>query len=119
MFPPFGQNSGNATVASFSSVGSDGVSFINSVKREIAPREVSRLTQCLTRLAKTGLTCIATSNARPHLQATLERLDEIESLQRTRELTLKDLSSSSAYRVVVKNGETPPDSAVSLELAVL
>ncbi|KAK7724607.1 hypothetical protein SLS63_008587 [Diaporthe eres] len=37
-----------------------------------------------------------------HLRATLERLDEIESLQRTRELTLKDLVGNEQYRATME-----------------
>ncbi|KAF2964698.1 hypothetical protein GQX73_g8880 [Xylaria multiplex] len=39
-----------------------------------------------------------------HLQATLDRLDEIESLQRTREITLKDLQEKGVYQANVSNG---------------
>lgn len=39
-----------------------------------------------------------------HLRATLDRLDEIESLQRTREITLKDLHENREYRANVSNG---------------
>ncbi|KAI1747503.1 hypothetical protein F4782DRAFT_520937 [Xylaria castorea] len=39
-----------------------------------------------------------------HLQATLDRLDEIESLQRTREITLKDLQENREYRAKVGDG---------------
>ena len=39
-----------------------------------------------------------------HLKATLDRLDEIESLQRTREITLKDLQESGEYQANVRNG---------------
>ncbi|KAI1640430.1 hypothetical protein F4809DRAFT_590099 [Biscogniauxia mediterranea] len=39
-----------------------------------------------------------------HLKATLDRLDEIESLQRTRELTLKDLTGDGEYRATVAKG---------------
>jgi hypothetical protein len=39
-----------------------------------------------------------------HLQDTLDRLDEIESLHRTRELTLKDLGHDGQYRAVVGSG---------------
>lgn len=42
-----------------------------------------------------------------HLRATMERLDEIESLQRTRELTLKDLTGEEQqYRATM---EATPD----------
>ncbi|KAI0018097.1 hypothetical protein F4780DRAFT_794972 [Xylariomycetidae sp. FL0641] len=53
-----------------------------------------------------------------HLRATLARLDEIESLQRTRELTLKDLRGA-AYRATVSPAgapDRPPDRVVSLQL---
>ncbi|KAJ8120006.1 hypothetical protein ONZ43_g3178 [Nemania bipapillata] len=39
-----------------------------------------------------------------HLRATLDRLDEIESLQRTREITLKDLQENGEYQANVSNG---------------
>ncbi|KAI1819130.1 hypothetical protein F4861DRAFT_167217 [Xylaria intraflava] len=39
-----------------------------------------------------------------HLQATLDRLDEIEGLQRTREITLKDLQGGGEYRATPDNG---------------
>ncbi|KAI0965632.1 hypothetical protein F4678DRAFT_452055 [Xylaria arbuscula] len=39
-----------------------------------------------------------------HLQATLDRLDEIESLQRTREITLKDLQEKGEYQANISNG---------------
>ncbi|KAI0101024.1 hypothetical protein GGR51DRAFT_563673 [Nemania sp. FL0031] len=39
-----------------------------------------------------------------HLRATLDRLDEIESLQRTREITLKDLRENGEYQANVRNG---------------
>ncbi|KAJ2982745.1 hypothetical protein NUW58_g4431 [Xylaria curta] len=39
-----------------------------------------------------------------HLQATLDRLDEIESLQRTREITLRDLQENGVYEAKVNNG---------------
>ncbi|KAF4332108.1 hypothetical protein FBEOM_14099 [Fusarium beomiforme] len=54
-----------------------------------------------------------------HLRATVERLDEIESLQRTRELTLKNLLSNGEYRAVIgKDGKSQADTVVSLELVV-
>ncbi|KAH7157393.1 hypothetical protein B0J13DRAFT_520131 [Dactylonectria estremocensis] len=37
-----------------------------------------------------------------HLKATLDRLDELESLGRTREITLKDLRADGEYRAVVE-----------------
>ncbi|KAJ1333836.1 AAA family ATPase [Microdochium nivale] len=39
-----------------------------------------------------------------HLQETLDRLDEIECLQRTREVTLKDLGEGGQYKVVLSKG---------------
>lgn len=48
-----------------------------------------------------------------HLQATLDRLDEIESLARTREITLKDLAEAGEYRAVVQNAGTPTGSSVT------
>ncbi|KAI1504372.1 hypothetical protein F5X99DRAFT_37340 [Biscogniauxia marginata] len=53
-----------------------------------------------------------------HLQATLDRLDEIESLQRTRELTLKDLTGDGEYRATVAKGTGGATEAViSLKIA--
>ncbi|CAJ2512225.1 Uu.00g052400.m01.CDS01 [Anthostomella pinea] len=49
-----------------------------------------------------------------HLQATLDRLDEIESLQRTRELTLKDLKDDGEYHAVVGSGLDRKEAVVSL-----
>ncbi|KAI1341436.1 hypothetical protein F5Y15DRAFT_376095 [Xylariaceae sp. FL0016] len=40
-----------------------------------------------------------------HLQATLDRLDEIESLQRTREITLKDLQEEGQYLARITRGK--------------
>lgn len=39
-----------------------------------------------------------------HLQDTLDRLDEIESLHRTRELTLKDLGGNGRYLAMIGKG---------------
>lgn len=39
-----------------------------------------------------------------HLQETLDRLDELESLARTRELTVKDLWGNKGFRAVVRSG---------------
>ncbi|KAI1073741.1 hypothetical protein F5B20DRAFT_565933 [Whalleya microplaca] len=50
-----------------------------------------------------------------HLQATLDRLDEIESLQRTRELTLKDLREYGEYKATIhKDGDFSPTAIISL-----
>lgn len=38
-----------------------------------------------------------------HLQATLDRIGDIESLGRTRELTIKDLWDQGKYRIVVRD----------------
>ncbi|KAI1378029.1 hypothetical protein F4677DRAFT_414250 [Hypoxylon crocopeplum] len=40
-----------------------------------------------------------------HLQETLDRLDELESLARTRELTVKDLWGNKGFRAVVENNK--------------
>lgn len=40
-----------------------------------------------------------------HLEATLERISAIESLGRTRELTIKDLWGKGKYRFAVKDGK--------------
>ncbi|KAH7026439.1 uncharacterized protein B0I36DRAFT_330662 [Microdochium trichocladiopsis] len=53
-----------------------------------------------------------------HLQETLDRLDEIESLQRTREVTLKDLGEGGKYKLVLtKNpsGETEAELSLKTE----
>jgi hypothetical protein len=47
-----------------------------------------------------------------HLQATLHRLDEIESLQRTREITLKDLQENGEYQAKIRKGENGVSGAV-------
>lgn len=51
-----------------------------------------------------------------HLQETLDRLDELESLARTRELTVKDLWGNKGFRAVVesKKGENK-DMVVSIQ----
>ncbi|KAI5857337.1 hypothetical protein GGS23DRAFT_388198 [Durotheca rogersii] len=49
-----------------------------------------------------------------HLQATIDRLDELESLGRTRELTIKDLWGNGAYRAVVERQEGRQNTVVSL-----
>ena len=52
-----------------------------------------------------------------HLQATLDRLDEIESLQRTREITLKDLQENGEYQAdISKKGSGVSDAVVSVRL---
>ncbi|KAI0008850.1 hypothetical protein F4779DRAFT_418778 [Xylariaceae sp. FL0662B] len=52
-----------------------------------------------------------------HLRETLDRLDEIESLQRTRELTLKDLREDGEYRATIRKGsEASPDTVISLKV---
>lgn len=54
-----------------------------------------------------------------HLQATLERLDELESLYRTREITLKDLADNGKFRAILKkNEESREGFGASLELLV-
>ena len=51
-----------------------------------------------------------------HLQETLDRLNELESLARTRELTVKDLWGNRGFRAVVesKKGENK-DMVVSIQ----
>ncbi|KAI0393189.1 hypothetical protein F5Y17DRAFT_324416 [Xylariaceae sp. FL0594] len=55
-----------------------------------------------------------------HLRATLDRLDEIESLQRTREITLKDLRDNGEYRADVRkktgDGMSDTGTVVSIRL---
>lgn len=54
-----------------------------------------------------------------HLQATLERLDELESLYRTREITLKDLADNGEFRAILRKNEEGRDGpGASLELVV-
>lgn len=53
-----------------------------------------------------------------HLQETLDRLDEIECLQRTREVTLKDLGEGGKYKIIfgkTARGET--EATLSLKAA--
>ena len=45
----------------------------------------------------------AIENFDKHLDGTLERIGDIESLGRTRELTIKDLWNNGKYRVVVRD----------------
>jgi hypothetical protein len=53
-----------------------------------------------------------------HLQATLDRLDEIESLQRTREITLKDLQENGQYQAKISNRlNGAPEAIVSIKLS--
>ena len=43
------------------------------------------------------------------LQATLDRISDIESLGRTRELTLKDLWDNGKYRITLRNSKGVQD----------
>lgn len=51
-----------------------------------------------------------------HLELTLERIGDIESLGRTRELTIKDLWNSGKYRIVVR--DTKGNESGTVEFAV-
>ncbi|KAI2627186.1 hypothetical protein GGS21DRAFT_528950 [Xylaria nigripes] len=67
-------------------INSDGMVQADSVAMQHAMREVCEL-----------------EGFDEHLQATLDRLDEIEALQRTRDLTLKDLQGDGQYRASLGN----------------
>jgi len=51
-----------------------------------------------------------------YLQATLDRISAIESLGRTRELTIKDLWNQGKYRLTVSGGNGKPDSSAVFEV---
>lgn len=51
-----------------------------------------------------------------HLEGTLERIGDIESLGRTREITIKDLWNSGKYRIVVR--DTKGRESGTMEFAV-
>jgi hypothetical protein len=53
---------------------------------------------------------------REHLQATLNRLDEIESLSRTREIVAKDLIKGGKYRLMVPKNAWGQSSGVLVDL---
>ena len=50
------------------------------------------------------------------LQATLDRISDIESLGRTRELTLKDLWDSGKYKIASINGKGTVDREVEFRI---
>ncbi|KAJ5953206.1 hypothetical protein N7454_000102 [Penicillium verhagenii] len=52
-----------------------------------------------------------------HLEGTLDRIDDIESLGRTRELTIKDLWDQGKYRVVVKDNRGNESGTVEFSVA--
>jgi hypothetical protein len=52
-----------------------------------------------------------------HLDDTLERIGDIESLGRTRELTIKDLWNKGKYRVVVKDNHGRESGTVEFAVA--
>ncbi|KAJ5293796.1 hypothetical protein PENANT_c002G01616 [Penicillium antarcticum] len=52
-----------------------------------------------------------------HLEGTLERIGDIESLGRTRELTIKDLWNQGKYRVVVKDNHGRESGTVEFAVA--
>jgi hypothetical protein len=51
-----------------------------------------------------------------HLDATLERIGDIESLGRTRELTIKDLWNGGKYRITARNAKGNVDKDLSFEV---
>ena len=48
------------------------------------------------------------------LQATLDRISDIESLGRTRELTLKDLWDKGKYKITIRNSKGVQDREIEL-----
>lgn len=48
-----------------------------------------------------------------HLEATLERISDIESLGRTRELTIKDLWNGGKYKVQTRNARGQLDKEIT------
>lgn len=52
-----------------------------------------------------------------HLEATLERIGDIESLGRTRELTIKDLWNQGKYRIVVRDTKGRESGTVEFAVA--
>ena len=50
------------------------------------------------------------------LQATLDRISSIESLGRTRELTIKDLWDSSKYSITTKNAQGQVERTTLMEI---
>lgn len=56
-------------------------------------------------------------NFEQHLERTLERIGDIESLGRTRELTIKDLWNSGKYRVVLRDNRGRESGTVEFAVA--
>ena len=52
-----------------------------------------------------------------HLEATLERINAIESLGRTRELTIKDLWNKGKYRATLREGQRKGEKVLEFEVA--
>lgn len=52
-----------------------------------------------------------------YLQATLDRIAAIESLGRTRELTIKDLWNKGKYNINILNGTGKAETQVTFEVA--
>lgn len=52
-----------------------------------------------------------------HLEATLDRISAIESLGRTRELTIKDLWEKGKYKIVMKNAKGREDGSLEFSVA--
>ena len=59
----------------------------------------------------------AIENFDKHLDGTLQRIGDIESLGRTRELTIKDLWDSGKYRVVVRDNRGRESGTVEFAVA--
>jgi hypothetical protein len=59
----------------------------------------------------------AIENFDNHLEGTLERIGDIESLGRTRELTIKDLWDNGKYRVVVRDNHGRESGTVEFAVA--
>lgn len=51
-----------------------------------------------------------------YLEATLDRISDIESLGRTRELTIKDLWDKGKYRVRMENFKGQPTGGLTFEV---
>jgi len=51
-----------------------------------------------------------------HLEATLERISAIESLGRTRELTIKDLWNGGKYKITSRNAKGNVDKDLTFEV---
>ena len=50
------------------------------------------------------------------LEATLNRISDIESLGRTRELTLKDLWNKGKYKIVLRNNKGVQDREIEFQV---